>query len=674
MLPTPSTSETTTGYQTAEGADSADSPSGDAVSAAHRKMLIGSGISDKVIAERGYKTVATAKEAQELGFSAYQSRVPALLVPIHDVHGMKGNLQLRPDVPRLKAGKAVEYETRPGSPVVIDVPPGIRRGLAEPKTELWITNGATNADAAVSAGIICISMAGVWNWRETSESGGKTALPDWDFIRLAERDVLIAFDSDSRKDRSVQLAEYRLARLLASRGAVVRIVRIPSGHNGENVGLGDFIARGGSFGELRDSARPVSPLSARRGMADGKPSPPRDIVYRGIAGEFVRTVSPHSEADPVALLIGFLVAFGNAVGRGPHALVTTTRHGTNIFAVLVGRTSKARKGDSWNPVAALFRMADDAWDSRVDNGLTSGEGLIHAVRDNDGGRSTGTPKGPASSTNDPGVADKRRMVVEPELARVLHVMDRQGNTLSAVLRDAWDGRNLQVLTKNSPSRATDPHISLMAHVTLEELRECLRSTDVANGFANRMMFFVVERSKLLPSPMALGDEQLKGLATELGSTLEKASHPIRLERSAAANARWAEMYSEMADERPGVVGALAARGEAQVLRLSLIYALMDGATEVSVEHLEAAYELWKYSEASLEHVFGGFSEDPTEARILDALADRDLSRTGIRDLLGRNMAPGRIEATLDRLLAEGVIVKEERATAGRPATWYMMSG
>ena len=78
-------------------------------------------------------------------------------------------------------------------------------------------------------------------------------------------------------------------------------------------------------------------------------------VYHGIAGDFVRAVEPHSEADPVALLIQFLTAFGNVVGRGPHFVAEADLHHTNIFACLVGETAKGKKGSSWGQVERVFK-------------------------------------------------------------------------------------------------------------------------------------------------------------------------------------------------------------------------------------------------------------------------------------------------------------------------------
>jgi Bifunctional DNA primase/polymerase, N-terminal len=102
----------------------------------------------------------------------------------------------------------------------------------------------------------------------------------------------------------------------------------------------------------------------------------------GLAGDVVRTFDPHTEADPVAVLANLLCAFGNVIGRGAFARVGTTEHHLKLFVGLVGETAKGRKGESWTPVRALTEVIDPGWvQDRVMSGLSSGEGLIHAVRD-----------------------------------------------------------------------------------------------------------------------------------------------------------------------------------------------------------------------------------------------------------------------------------------------------
>jgi hypothetical protein len=105
-------------------------------------------------------------------------------------------------------------------------------------------------------------------------------------------------------------------------------------------------------------------------------------AYHGLAGEVVRAIEPHSESDPVAILIQFLTCAGNIIGNCPYYQVEGSRHRANLFSVLVGQSSKARKGTSWDRISEIVRVADERWHSeRVKSGLSSGEGLINEVRD-----------------------------------------------------------------------------------------------------------------------------------------------------------------------------------------------------------------------------------------------------------------------------------------------------
>ncbi len=157
-----------------------------------------------------------------------------------------------------------------------------------------------------------------------------------------------------------------------------------------------------------------------------------DETLYGLPGDIVEAIEPHTEADRVAVLVNLLCAFGNAIGRGAYKRIGADVHHLRIYAALVGQTSKARKGTSWGYVRELMREADHLWAAdHVQNGLSSGEGLIHAVRDPilKDNKKTGE-----SETVDEGVTDKRLLVVEPELASTLKVMTREGNTLSPVVR------------------------------------------------------------------------------------------------------------------------------------------------------------------------------------------------------------------------------------------------
>ena len=140
------------------------------------------------------------------------------------------------------------------------------------------------------------------------------------------------------------------------------------------------------------------------------------------------------------------------------------------------------------------------------SGLSSGEGLIAQVRDAIDDADTGTP------------ADKRRLVLEQEFAQVLKVLSREGNTLSPIVRQAWDGDALQTMVRNNPLRASAAHIGVIGHITKDELLRYLTATELANGFQNRFLLIAVDRSKLLPFGSALDADQLAAVrdAVRLG--------------------------------------------------------------------------------------------------------------------------------------------------------------
>src|SRR5579862_7371384 len=70
-----------------------------------------------------------------------------------------------------------------------------------------------------------------------------------------------------------------------------------------------------------------------------------DALY-GLAGRVVAAIDRHTESDLVAILVQFLIAFGNFIGRIAHFIVDGSTHRMNLFAVLVGETAVSRKGTS----------------------------------------------------------------------------------------------------------------------------------------------------------------------------------------------------------------------------------------------------------------------------------------------------------------------------------------
>jgi hypothetical protein len=388
------------------------------------------------------------------------------------------------------------------------------------------------------------------------------------------------------------------------------------------------------------------------------PPPPRPAAYQGVAGAVVEATAPHTEADPVAILAQLLVAAGTAVGRGAHVAVEATRHHPNEFLVLVGDSAKARKGSSWDHVARVMARAWPSFASRCATGLSSGEGLVWALRDPDGA--------------DPGARDPRLLVVEPEFAAVLKATARDVNTLSPVLRSAWDGRPLALLTRTAPARASAPHLAVIGHITAAELAHHVSDLEVANGLLNRFLFVACRRVRLLPEGGHPDPLAGTGIDVKLGAHLATATRRGRMRFSDAARAGWWDAYRQLAEPAEGLVGGLLARAEAHVLRLALLYALVDGAGSLGPAHLQAALALWDYAAASVAWVFRDATGDALAEAIRIALAShpQGMTRTEIRDHLGRNRSGAAIDAALAVLAGTGKARPQRLVTAGRPAVLW----
>ena len=396
------------------------------------------------------------------------------------------------------------------------------------------------------------------------------------------------------------------------------------------------------YGSSEDGADPLPESQKSRW-----PKPLGEAAFHGLVGRIVRTIDPHTEADPAALLVQLLVAVGNALGRTAHFIAEADRHAFNLFTVLVGQTAKGRKGSSWGWIPRLFETVNAqkpgglrnttsvGQSLNVASGLSSGEGLIWAVRD-------------PVSEKDEGVLDKRLVVLESEFASTLRVVGRDGNTLSALIRTAWDTGDLRSLTKNSPAQATGAHISIIGHITRDELLRELTRTEAGNGFANRFLWICVRRSKVLPEGGALNADELRPLGGELAEVLKFGQAVGEMKRDEASRVLWCEVYESLSDGQPGLFGAVIARAEAQVMRLAGIYALMDRSDVICVQHLGAALEVWRYAEDSARFVFGDALGDPVADEILGALRTHPegLTRSDIRDLFSRNAKAVTISAAL----------------------------
>lgn len=418
---------------------------------------------------------------------------------------------------------------------------------------------------------------------------------------------------------------------------------------------------------IEEAPRFETPLTLQ--IKEGKFEWPDCPIYNGLLGEIVSLIEPHSEADPVAVFMELLATFGSCVGGGPFYKIGGTYHRSNLFLALCGETSTARKGSAHDWVVEVFRHVDAVYvDKCILGGLASGEGVIHAVRD----AKVKHDKSGNEVVVDEGISDKRRLFFESELAgRTFVAMKREGSTLSAVLRQAWESSTLAVATKNMDERATNAHITVIGHATLKELLSTLRPEDIAGGFANRFLFFVVRRSKQLPLQTEPDEGVMRILASRLRRSLEDARKIGRVTLSAVAEPIWKQIYNDIdseAAERDEETVPFLSRAAPQILRISLLLALVDGSKEIMPDHLTQAAGLWDYSRKSVEFMMGGEHGDiPNDQAAMYHLLEKQGSLC-VGDVQKQLKWSGAKVALVKGRLLKNRMINEtvERGTGGRP--------
>jgi len=403
----------------------------------------------------------------------------------------------------------------------------------------------------------------------------------------------------------------------------------------------------------------------------------------GLVGEFITLTSSGSEADPAAILATLLCRFGAEVyghetGQGPYCYVGETKHYPRLFVAVVGDTAKSRKGTSAGPVNALFRLPrneDDVYSLAATTGgpLSSGEGLVYCVRD----ERKEWQIAPRSDNGrwlvvDPGVTDKRLFILDEELAAAMASLKREGCTLSAALRQVWDSGCYSPMTKRERTSCTDAHINIVTHTTRAELSHMLEEVQVLNGFANRFLWVCARRNKIVPDPTRLDSNALASMQGELKQLLVYAKQVSEMRRSEQASALWREAYPDLSAEHPGIAGAVVARAEAHVVRLSIIYALLDGQNIIEERHLRAALAFWDYCRESAIYLFPRHDQDQISAQVVSLLRAGPLTGTELYRGLANHVTKSALTRALDGLIASGKAICKVEQTAGRPRRTYAL--
>lgn len=379
-------------------------------------------------------------------------------------------------------------------------------------------------------------------------------------------------------------------------------------------------------------------------------------AFHGPAADYVQEIAPNTEADPVAMLLMTLAWCGSRIGNGTYlARGSRERHPACIWPLLVGKTATGRKGTAESETIGVLSSLSPL--PRKRSGLSSGEGLIQAF-----------------ISDDPEVQlDPRLLIVESEWESVLARIKKEGNSLSAVLRDAFDGKSLSTLTVHDREVA-EYHLTVVGHITPRAISMATSDVDIANGFLNRFLPIEVQRPQLIDWP----DDHSERSGKLADAIVHAAASAPSGEWVADQDARdlyrnWYRESEQWRESQPDRVADALARSSANLLRLSLIFAALDGNRNktVHVEHMNASKAILDYSATSTYRVFGP-GKAGNDQRILAALEkapEGELARDEIRKKVFHNhITNADLDVALSSLNKGEQVVIYTRKTGGRDAS------
>jgi putative DNA primase/helicase len=198
--------------------------------------------------------------------------LPAIAFPYNG----NGYTRLRPDFPRKdRKGKPQKYEAPSSERNRPYIPAGVEAHFDDTKQELAFTEGEKKALKLTQDLIPTIGLSGVYAW---CEKGKEKLLRELEGIAWHGRIVYLIFDSDASSNDKVLAAETRFAARLKALGAIVKIVRLPPGPNGEKLGADDYLVANhcGELRKLMDAATEPQEIDAGSQKQHGKSADPAD--------------------------------------------------------------------------------------------------------------------------------------------------------------------------------------------------------------------------------------------------------------------------------------------------------------------------------------------------------------------------------------------------------------
>lgn len=386
------------------------------------------------------------------------------------------------------------------------------------------------------------------------------------------------------------------------------------------------------------------------------------VVYSGLLGRIVQTITPHSEADPVGILGALLSAFSSAITNLPQVVYGTQSQTLSTWIVLIGNTGMGRKGTATRAALQVVKGALPDWSKAtiLEGCPQSGPAYVSTLADMNGSA----------------------LMIEEEFADLLKVSARY-KSFGKAIRRSWEGASISSRTKEAVIHVDAPHVSIIGNVTPAEFAGSIGKADRAGGTLNRFLCLFVERSKKIKLSEQISanawSELMRPFVREFRNAVTFARDVEEVTVSRSAMVLWDDKLSEMIDSLTlgrEAMEQFAARAADYVWRLSALYALADRRDEITTRDLEAAVGLVSYMCDSVTYLApevangGGSAEETLATRVeqfIKAAGPEGVNSTALFRKFGRKAAE------MNDIISElphVTMTKVQPQGGGRPALVY----
>jgi hypothetical protein len=319
-----------------------------------------------------------------------------------------------------------------------------------------------------------------------------------------------------------------------------------------------------------------------------------EAAWTGLLARYRDLVGPCTEAPPEFHYASFIAAVGCLVGRkawinNPHPIYP------NFYSLLIGETAQARKTTAYQ---FALRLLDDGAGVLLRNvqklhGLASVEGLATKMQ-----------AGDVLCVED----EFRSLVTKGGQKAVANIIPKVTELFNCP-------PFFEVNTKNNPIRVENPFLGILSASTPAWFEKSLSKSDVSGGFLNRWLLFHGQGGKLLAFPPALDERQWGELVVDICVAVDGATglHTF----SPPAKATYERFYTEI---RTHAISEATTRMDLHAKKLALLYAILAGRREVSIEDVTQACAVAKYCAEVVEPLAERLEVTPqmkTEERFLD---------------------------------------------------------